>query len=157
AKCEAHHSSSREPCYSPCIPIAASPSDEAPGFRLARPFQHRPDPLSAAAPGGRGHRSDHMRAAVGAQCRARDVHGRTTMKTHATIALAILAGAGLGAGAVQVLHAQAQPPVYYIAEIDVTNPEAYAKEYVPKAQALIRSHGGRFLAVGGTGGTTTGK
>lgn len=79
------------------------------------------------------------------------------MKTHATIALAMLAGTGLGAGAVQVLHAQAQPPVYYIAEIDVTNPEAYAKEYVPKARALIQSHGGRFLATGGTGGATTGK
>jgi uncharacterized protein (DUF1330 family) len=79
------------------------------------------------------------------------------MKTHATVALAMLAGAGLGAGAVQVLHAQAQPPVYYIAEIDVSNPDAYAKEYVPKAQALIRSHGGRFLAIGGAGGTTTGK
>ena len=29
---------------------------------------------------------------------------------------------------------------------DVSNPEAYAKEYVPKAQALIKKHGGKFLA-----------
>jgi len=79
------------------------------------------------------------------------------MRTHATVALAMMAGVGIGAGAVQVLHAQAQPPVYYVAEIDVTNAEGYSKEYVPKAQALIRSHGGRILAAGGTGGGTTGK
>ena len=39
------------------------------------------------------------------------------------------------------------PPVYYVAEIDVTNPDAYAKEYAPKAQAMIKEAGGRFLAM----------
>ena len=48
------------------------------------------------------------------------------------------------------LHAQAKPPVYYVAEIDVSNPEAYAKEYAPKAQANIKAAGGRFLAIGGS-------
>jgi uncharacterized protein (DUF1330 family) len=71
------------------------------------------------------------------------------MKTQYTIALSVLAGAVLGGAAIQGLHAQAKPPVYYIAEIDVTNPDAYGKEYAPKAQALIKSLGGRFLAVGG--------
>jgi uncharacterized protein (DUF1330 family) len=61
----------------------------------------------------------------------------------------MLAGFALGAGAMQSLHAQAKPPVYYIAEIDVSNADAYAKEYVPKAQATIKAHGGRFLAAGG--------
>jgi uncharacterized protein (DUF1330 family) len=56
----------------------------------------------------------------------------------------------------QGLHAQAKPPVYYISEIDVTNADAYAKEYAPKAQALIKSLGGRFIAVGGAG-TSIGK
>ena len=80
------------------------------------------------------------------------------MKTHYTVTLAMLAGFGLGAVAIQGLHAQAKPPVYYIAEIDVTNPDAYAKEYAPKAQALIKASGGRFLAIGGaaaTGGKVT--
>jgi uncharacterized protein (DUF1330 family) len=78
------------------------------------------------------------------------------MKPNYKIAVAMLASAALGALAVQGLHAQAKPPVYYVAEIDVTNPDAYAKEYAPKAQALIKSLGGRFLAVGGAG-TTIGK
>jgi uncharacterized protein (DUF1330 family) len=71
------------------------------------------------------------------------------MKTQYTVGLAMLAGVGLGAVAVQGIHAQATPPVYYIAEIDVTNPEAYVKEYVPKAQATIKAAGGRFLTAGG--------
>src|SRR5215472_8505471 len=74
------------------------------------------------------------------------------MKQSLTIGLAMLAGAVFGGAAIQALHAQAKPPVYYVSEIDVTNPDAYAKEYAPKAQALIKSHGGRQLAIGGTGG-----
>ena len=70
------------------------------------------------------------------------------MKTHYTVALAMLAGIAVGAVAVQGLHAQAKPPIYYIAEIDVANLDAYTKEYAPKAQALIKTMGGRFLAAG---------
>lgn len=71
------------------------------------------------------------------------------MNTRYTAALAIIAGFGLGAVAVESLHAQAKPPVYYITEINATNPDAYVKEYVPKVQATIRAAGGRFLAAGG--------
>jgi uncharacterized protein (DUF1330 family) len=74
------------------------------------------------------------------------------MKTRFTVALSMLAGVALGAAAIQGLHAQAKPPIYYVAEIDVTNPDAYGKEYAPKMQALIKSHGGRQLAIGGTAG-----
>jgi uncharacterized protein (DUF1330 family) len=70
------------------------------------------------------------------------------MKTYYTVALAMLAGFGLGAVAVQSLHAQAKPPVYVISEVSVSNPEAYAKEYLPKAQAIIKAAGGRYLAGG---------
>ncbi len=70
------------------------------------------------------------------------------MKTQYMITLAVVAGFGLGALTVQSLHAQAKPPVYYIAEIDVTNLDAYTKEYAPKAQALIKASGGRLLAAG---------
>ena len=70
------------------------------------------------------------------------------MKTRYTVAFAMLAGFGLGAVAVQGLHAQAKPPVYYISEIDVTNLDAYTKEYAPIVQASIRQYGGRQLAAG---------
>jgi len=70
------------------------------------------------------------------------------MKTPYAVAVAVAAGFGLGAVAVHGLHAQAKPPVYYIAEIEVTNLDAYTREYAPKAQAIIRAAGGRFLAAG---------
>ena len=71
------------------------------------------------------------------------------MKTHYTIALAMLAGFGLGTVAVQGLHAQAKAPVYQVTEVEILDPEAYAKDYVPKAQMAIKAGGGKFLAVGG--------
>lgn len=73
------------------------------------------------------------------------------MRSNLRIAMVMLAGAALGALAVEGLHAQAKAPVYFVAEIDVTNPDSYAKEYAPKAQAIIKAAGGRFLAIGGSG------
>ena len=75
------------------------------------------------------------------------------MKTQYSVAFAMLAGFGLGAVAVQGLHAQAKPPVYQVVEIDMSDQEAYLKDYVPKAQAAIKAAGGKFLAAGGK--TTT--
>jgi uncharacterized protein (DUF1330 family) len=74
------------------------------------------------------------------------------MKTRYTVALSMLAGAAVGAFAIQGLHAQAKPPVFAITEIDVTNPEAFGKEFAPLAQASIKAAGGRQLAIGGSGG-----
>jgi uncharacterized protein (DUF1330 family) len=70
------------------------------------------------------------------------------MKTYYTVGLSMLAGAALGAAAIQGLHAQAKPPVYYIAEIDVQNIDAWQKDYAPRAQAVIKAAGGRVLAAG---------
>src|SRR5437660_12457691 len=75
------------------------------------------------------------------------------MKTHYSVTLAMLAGFGLGAVAVEGLHAQAKPPVYQVVEIEPSNMETYLKDYGPKAQAAIKAAGGRFLAAGGK--TTT--
>jgi Domain of unknown function (DUF1330) len=50
-------------------------------------------------------------------------------------------------------RAQSKPPVYFIGEIDVTNPEVYAKEYLPKAKEIIKAHGGLLLAAGGAAGS----
>ena len=66
------------------------------------------------------------------------------MKPPYTVALSILAGVAVGAAAVQALHAQAKPPAYVVAEIDVMNPDPYDKEYVPPAAKAIKD-GGRQI------------
>ena len=71
------------------------------------------------------------------------------MKTRYTVALCIWAGVAVGAAAVQALHAQAKPPAYVIAEIDVTNPEPYDKQYVPPAAKAITDGGGKYIVRGG--------
>jgi hypothetical protein len=60
------------------------------------------------------------------------------MKSNYKVAVAMLAGVALGALAVQGLHAQAKPPLYVVSEIDVSNLDAYLKEYVPVAQAALK-------------------
>jgi uncharacterized protein (DUF1330 family) len=35
----------------------------------------------------------------------------------------------------------------------VTNPEGYAKEYLPKAREIIKAHAGRLVAAAGAAGT----
>jgi uncharacterized protein (DUF1330 family) len=54
----------------------------------------------------------------------------------------------LGGFAVQALHAQARPHIYYIAEVDVTDLDGYVKEFVPKAATSSETYGGRALAAG---------
>ena len=71
------------------------------------------------------------------------------MKTHIKFALGVLVGFGLGATTVQGLRAQAKPPAFVISEIDVTNPDAYAKEYVPLANKALADSGQKRLASGG--------
>ena len=75
------------------------------------------------------------------------------MKRSIAVGLAMVAGAALGAAAVEGLHAQGKPPVYQIVEIDVLNQDGYLNDYAPKAQAAIKAAGGKFLAAGGK--TTT--
>jgi uncharacterized protein (DUF1330 family) len=70
------------------------------------------------------------------------------MKNRYAMALAVVAGIGLGAGVVQSLHAQTKPLVYMIGINDVTNPDGYKNEYLPPAQASIKAHGGVYVAAG---------
>ena len=70
------------------------------------------------------------------------------MKTSLMISVAMLCGMAIGGFAVQGLHAQAKPPVYYIAEIDTPNLDAYMKDYAPLAQASIKAAGGKIIAGG---------
>lgn len=70
------------------------------------------------------------------------------MKLRYTLSLATLIGIGAGAVAVQTLHAQAKPPVYMVAINELSNPDGYRKEYLPKAQAAIKQYGGVYVAAG---------
>jgi uncharacterized protein (DUF1330 family) len=70
------------------------------------------------------------------------------MKTYLIVSSAMLTGMAIGGFAVQGLHAQAKPPVYYVAEIDTSNLDAYMKDYAPLAQATIKASGGRIVAGG---------
>jgi uncharacterized protein (DUF1330 family) len=71
------------------------------------------------------------------------------MKMHLVVLVSMVAGAMAGAAAMQALHAQAKPPAYVVGEIDVKNPELFAKEYVPNASKAIRDGGGKYLVGGG--------
>ncbi len=64
------------------------------------------------------------------------------------LVLAGILGAALGAVAMQVLHAQAKPPAYLVAEIDVTDADLY-KQYLDKGGPLYAQFTGRFLVRGG--------
>jgi uncharacterized protein (DUF1330 family) len=70
------------------------------------------------------------------------------MKLLVSVVLATSVGVCVGATGVEVLRAQAKPPVYAIAEVDVRDPDAYAKEYIPLARSRIKAHGGQTLAAG---------
>jgi uncharacterized protein (DUF1330 family) len=70
------------------------------------------------------------------------------MKTQYTVTLAMLAGFGLGAVAIQGLHAQAKPPAYVITEVQIID-EAAFKEFAPKVDATMAPFGGKRLIRGG--------
>jgi uncharacterized protein (DUF1330 family) len=74
------------------------------------------------------------------------------MKTRYTVLVSMIAGAAVGAAAIQGLHAQAKAPLYLITEIDVKDADKYGTEFAPKAQATIRASGGKFIVIGGAGG-----
>lgn len=65
------------------------------------------------------------------------------------IGLAMLTCLALAAFAGEQLHGQATIPAYLIGQIDVSDPDGYAKEYLPKAREIIKAHGGRLIASGG--------
>jgi uncharacterized protein (DUF1330 family) len=73
----------------------------------------------------------------------------STMNRYVIVGLAMLGGAALGAATVQTLHAQAKPLGYIIAEVDVKDKDAYAKEFLPAATKAIEEGGGKYIVRGG--------
>ena len=71
------------------------------------------------------------------------------MSRFLTIGLSMLAGATLGAAAVNGLHAQAKSKAYLVTEIQVIDAAAQAT-YAPAVQAALEAAGGRnFFTAGG--------
>src|SRR5712692_7697897 len=79
------------------------------------------------------------------------------MNTKSKIALAVVAGAALGAAAMQGLHAQAKPKAYAVTETETLDAVA-AAVYTPLVQAAqkaaggarnVRTAGGRVVAIEG--------
>jgi uncharacterized protein (DUF1330 family) len=71
------------------------------------------------------------------------------MKQYAIVGLSILAGAAVGAAAVQTLHAQAKPPAFQVAEVTIKDQDGYNKEFIPLVTKASDAAGGKFLARGG--------
>ena len=72
------------------------------------------------------------------------------MKTRYVVALSLLTGVAIGGAAIQGLHAQAKPPAYVVAEIDVSNQDGFVKEFAPLAvKALATGSGYHAIARGG--------
>jgi len=65
------------------------------------------------------------------------------------IGLAVLTSVAAGALASEGLRGQTRAPAYLIGQIDVSDPDGYAKEYLPKAREIIKAHGGRLIAAAG--------
>jgi uncharacterized protein (DUF1330 family) len=68
-------------------------------------------------------------------------------------ATALIGSFVLGIGTMQILHAQMKAPSYTIGLINVKDEEGYRKEFLPKAQELIKQNGGVYVA-GGMNKTT---
>jgi uncharacterized protein (DUF1330 family) len=69
------------------------------------------------------------------------------MKIHVGVLL-VAAGIGLGAFTSRVIYAQNPAPAFTIAEIQVTDPEAF-KEYASANATAIPASGGRFIVRSG--------
>jgi uncharacterized protein (DUF1330 family) len=64
------------------------------------------------------------------------------------LAFAVLAGAALGVGATQMLHAQAKPPAYLVTDITVTD-DAKFKAWGERINPTFEKRGAKYLARGG--------
>jgi len=70
------------------------------------------------------------------------------MNKRLTVVAALLTGFALGAAAVEGVRAQAKPPAYTVAEIEVTDQATY-QEYMKGTSVQVPAAGGRFIVRGG--------
>ena len=70
------------------------------------------------------------------------------MRLLGTLAGVAVGGIAIGALGTHMLSAQSAPPAFLVAEVQVTDADAY-KPYIPKAAEIVAKHGGQYLARGG--------
>jgi uncharacterized protein (DUF1330 family) len=70
------------------------------------------------------------------------------MRTRYTVALSMLAGAVIGAVAIQGLQAQGKAKAYTVSELETLDPAAQAA-FTSLAQAALKAAGGRSFNTGG--------
>jgi uncharacterized protein (DUF1330 family) len=70
------------------------------------------------------------------------------MKKSSEVIVTVLVGFALGAAVFQGVQAQAKPPAYTIAEVEVTDPATFQK-YADGTRVGITAAGGRFIVRGG--------
>jgi uncharacterized protein (DUF1330 family) len=71
------------------------------------------------------------------------------MNTNLKIALAIVAGAAVGAAAMQGLHAQAKLKAYSVAEVETLNPPGQASYLAGVRKEIEAAHGRSLRTIGG--------
>ncbi len=70
------------------------------------------------------------------------------MRTGLKFTTAVVCGVLIGGGAIELLHAQAKPPAFVVAEITVKDEAGYNNNFLKPAQKTISDHGGKYLAGG---------
>jgi uncharacterized protein (DUF1330 family) len=70
------------------------------------------------------------------------------MKSTLKLVISLLAGIAIGGAALNGLHAQAKPPAFTIAEIEVTDPTGF-QDFAKRNGAGMTAAGGRVLALRG--------
>jgi uncharacterized protein (DUF1330 family) len=73
------------------------------------------------------------------------------MKTRYTVVLSLIAGAAVGAAAIQGLHAQAKPKAYLVTESEILD-RAALESYGPALASAMQAAGGHWI--GGASGPT---
>jgi uncharacterized protein (DUF1330 family) len=70
------------------------------------------------------------------------------MKSALKVTVAVACGLLVGAGTVQLLHAQSKPPAYVVAEVNVKDRAGYEENFLKSTKTDISQHGGKYLAGG---------
>lgn len=70
------------------------------------------------------------------------------MKPHYPLLTTLVAGLAIGAALTTALQAQSTSPAYVVAEVEIHDADAFARDYAPRVAGTLQAYGGRFLTSG---------